>query len=582
MFAMTAEDFEGHTVSFSAPVAFVAPSVGDLTPAAVEAYDAACKGELRTAGGQLALAPGAGAGVSVVEVTALCVGAANPAADTAADAGELAAFPCLASVHARIPALEAFAPGPGGPRSAANGSPVHRARAGPVALVLDAAYVESGLLPGPGLFARLMDPVNFVPPVTHGGGLAAVSFALSGLSRESGLVGGDPDAFQTGFDPEQFFTTGEGLPLPKLLGFLDLRDLVNGHAAGGTAPKTAVDYTFPNDDPRRPPTAVLATLEWAPSVKPGAHGESGLRLQTTSETALLVESTTRTSLVGGTPPSSEVSGELRSFALTAQEVLTVHFDRLAFRAQSGAQPSLDPRINRVEFAGPLHVLNSLANLLPSPQNGPRVTVTPAAIEVGHTVAVPSVGMGVFLLQNLAVSAGVSLPLDGAPVRARFAVSSRDDPFLVTVSLFGGGGFVAVTTDGDDVHVEAQIEFGAAASLDFVIASASVAVTAGVYLRSDQAGVALSGFFRAVGELDVLGIVNVSVEIYLQLSWTKGTKEIVGAARITVRVRVAFFSESVEIGVERSFSAGSDPTFDKAFSPEAWTERCAAFAPMVDA
>ena len=55
------------------------------------------------------------------------------------------------------------------------------------------------------------------------------------------------------------------------------------------------------------------------------------------------------------------------------------------------------------------------------------------------------------MQNLAISSSVTLPLDGAPVQASFAFASRDHPFLVTVSLFGGGGFFALTVVSDKVN-----------------------------------------------------------------------------------------------------------------------------------
>jgi hypothetical protein len=430
--------------------------------------------------------------------------------------------------------------------------------------------------------------VAFAAPPTHVGGIAALSLPVSGLSQAKGLVGGDLEAFRSGeFNPAKYFRPGPELPAllpPRLLGFLALPDLVESATVGDgeAAPRIVTRVLHRGGDPNQPPEAVSSTVTWRPKVKVALHAGT---LRTTTATTLDLRSETSVRL-GGPAPSADVRGELRSFALEfAGGLLVVRFNRLAFTARSGATPSLDVKVAEVGFGGQLRFLDWLRPYLPSPPNGPRVSVTAREIVASHTLAIPKLSLGAFLLQNLALSASVTLPLDGRPVQSRFAVSSRDHPFLVTVSLFGGGGFVAVEC-GPGLTVEGQIEFGAATSLDLGVASASVAVTAGVYVRAGDQGTTVKGFLRAVGELDVAGLVNVSVELYLGLGYRKNPRhpqrsELHGSASLTVRVRVLFFSESVTVTVERSFGVGDDPTFDVAFpTPDPWRRRCAAFAPMV--
>jgi hypothetical protein len=151
-----------------------------------------------------------------------------------------------------------------------------------------------------------------------------------------------------------------------------------------------------------------------------------------------------------------------------------------------------------------------------------------------------------------------------------------------VSLLGGGGFFALTVVGDTLQqLEAQLDFGAAASLDLIVASASVTVTAGIHLTVTNGSPDIDAFFRATGQVDLLGIISVSLEIYLGLEYDGGPpKQFRGTAEFTVRVQVAFFSQSLSFSVSRSFSAGADPTFDIAFpSATPWQQRCAAFASM---
>jgi hypothetical protein len=126
-----------------------------------------------------------------------------------------------------------------------------------------------------------------------------------------------------------------------------------------------------------------------------------------------------------------------------------------------------------------------------------------------------------------------------------------------------------------------------------IASASVVVTANIYIKYTGTTSKLEGYLRAFGELDVLGLVNVSVEMLLGISYETETvnkngqpverRYAVGRAVVVIRVRVLFFSESITLAVERRFGDGSDPTFDIAFPTAGpWDDRCDAYAKMVPA
>jgi hypothetical protein len=50
----------------------------------------------------------------------------------------------------------------------------------------------------------------------------------------------------------------------------------------------------------------------------------------------------------------------------------------------------------------------------------------------------------------------------------------------------------------------------------------------------------------------------------------------GQASITVKIKIAFFSISVSIGIEREF-AGSDPKFIETVTPVHWKSYCDKFA-----
>jgi hypothetical protein len=605
-FHLIAEDYGGNTIEFTAPVYFVGKDEA-LNPlptalqAAIAAYDAEVSIRPSTATGRIGLASES-PGDTMVDITAIYLGAVAPddpvhQLPVLVGAGHLGAFPRLFGVDANIPAIDAM-----NSRQPDHAVPTTAVPALPQ-LQWPTNYLTQGL-GETGVYAQLTEAVAFFPLPSNGGGLASVNTRVVGLSQKIGLVGGsqagDLGSVASGFDPAKFFPDPTTTPvpdvsnykLPSLLGFIDLSKIAKTatFGDGDRIPQitTALLYgpngsggtTPPN--PPTPPTAVRTSVVWRPFVKEVTVGN----LVTTTATALDLNTTTTISLAGGGPPVTDVRGVLSSFDLNFVDgLVTVTFDSLAFTSHAGAAPKLDVKIAKVAPGGNAFAFfQQLLDNLPGAGDIPQIDYRDSSLVASYSLAIPSIPMGAFLMQNLAVSSSVTLPLDGRPVQASFAFASREHPFLLTVSLLGGGGFLALTVVGETLQeLEAQLDFGAAASLDLIVASASVTVTAGIHLAvTDGKHLEIDGFFRATGQVDLLGIISVSLEIYLALEYESGPPKLFrGTAEFTVRVQVAFFSQSLSFSVSRSFSAGADPTFDIAFPSAApWQQRCAAFAPMV--
>src|SRR5438132_446873 len=74
----------------------------------------------------------------------------------------------------------------------------------------------------------------------------------------------------------------------------------------------------------------------------------------------------------------------------------------------------------------------------------------------------------------------------------------------------------VNADGKKT-IEAAIEFGGSFSLDIIVAKGGVHVMAGIYFMMVDDDVHLHGYLRCGGFLEVLGIISISVEFYMELS-----------------------------------------------------------------
>ena len=212
--------------------------------------------------------------------------------------------------------------------------------------------------------------------------------------------------------------------------------------------------------------------------------------------------------------------------------------------------------------------------------GPSISVSDGGIEASYSLALPDVGVGVFAFQNLALSAGVNIPFDGTPVRVRFGLSSRDNPFILTIDLFGGGGFFSLGIGADGIElIEVSLEFGADLSVDLGVASGGVSIMAGIYFSLQTVPikqVQLTGFLRADGNLSVLGIISISMEFYLGLTYLDPGKAY-GTASVSVSVSVLFVSVSVSVTMQKTIGGSGDPSFRQALTEKNWTTYCEAFA-----
>lgn len=461
----------------------------------------------------------------------------------------------------------------------------------PQAIEHDFNYLKRGFDPvtNPAqTFARMLSPLPLEFASQQGGGLVRPHSVAEALSRTLGPVAA-PDKLASGkIDLSAFDKT-------RFLGTIRLLDLIPGDlpfdlaSANPELPTQSQldDFGFHLNQPRlivrRAPGETSSAVEtrflWKPALKTERVGALLLDL---SQADLLLDARTTRSLSGR--ETSLVMGRLRRAALAFEGAITVVFGELLFRAEEGRKLEVGAKNVSVTFGGPLEFVNKLRSILP--ENGfddpPFLTVDGQGIVTGYTLGIPTVGVGVFSLQNIGLGAAISIPFTDRPAGVRFTISERHKPFLVTVSLFGGGGFfgLAVSAGGLE-QVEASIEFGGNIELNLVVASGGVSVMGGIYFALTAGSVTLTGFLRCSGHLEVLGLITVSVEFYLAFSYRKkdpSGSEVWGQASLTVCVKVAFFNKSVSLSVERHF-AGSDgdPSFAETVSPEQWVEYLQAFA-----
>jgi hypothetical protein len=457
-----------------------------------------------------------------------------------------------------------------------------------VLVALYGPYLSSGLDANAGVFAQV---VGTPPPVAFSadksGGFARPNLALTALSARKGLVSGDPNDAAAGvIDPAAYFGDIDA----KLFGTIDLGELIPLDAlthradAAVNAPEIRTK-ALPN---RRHPQQLNTIIDWKPQLQDYQPAGSPVSIIFNDGAPSVLHLHVRLEAhLDGTPPQSQARGTLTHFDLRLFGVIGLKIAGLTFNSANGAKSTVALQLAKkdaIGFQGPLAFIQTLADILPPGLfggSGPSIKLTPTALSVSYTLGLPPITCGVFSLEHIAIMAGLDLPyLDGKPA-VEFAFATRARPFLVTVEIFGGGGFVHVVLDADGIKmVEGAIEFGANFSLDLGVASGAVHAMAGIYFQLKGSSSDLTGFIDIGGEVSVLGIISISIDLNLSLSWEHSPQGdlIEGRATLTVCVHVLFFSASVQLSVERSFKAGGgDPKVDQLMTAANWADYAGAFA-----
>ncbi len=445
-------------------------------------------------------------------------------------------------------------------------------------------YVNQGLSQVSGVFADL---TPFATPALKfsadkAGGIATPNLSISGLSAGAGPVGGKlANAAQNLLDPGDFFDLSA-----QLFGSVTIKDLLTAFPsqpvdAGKNAPKITTQALPSPSNPQQ----IVTSVHWAPGVfdvppllKVNNNGNSTLTID--GKITKLVNAPT-------SQGTFDMTGVLTNFKLDLLNIIGLNVSSFTFTAGTSKKTSVQVQLDSsngpaVVFEGPLEFVNQLSDIIPSDGfgDGPSIEVTPTGVTAGYSLGLPPVGIGVFSLENILIDAALTLPFFSGTPQFDFYFGKRDHPFLLTVELLGGGGFLHVEVDTTGpIMIEGQLEFGGNFSLDLGVASGGVHIMAGIYFKLVSNDTTLSGFVDLGGEVDVLGIISISVDFNLSLTYDSASGKVTGRATLTVSVHVLFFSASVQLSVERSYGNGANDPSVKDVLPtlQLWEEYAAAFA-----
>jgi hypothetical protein len=455
-------------------------------------------------------------------------------------------------------------------------------------------YLAQGMDGNAGVFAE----VNVAPAVAFSankaGGFARPNLSVSAVTARKGLTGGSStDAAKGLIDPAAFFGNVDA----KLFGTVPLKDLIPiGSDLKALAAKNAPEIRTHSSPNAIDPQTITTKVSWEPDLVPGWPNSSGsgsgsgplqVQFNSNGNKSSLTLHATFVRYFNGKAPTSQIHGAMSNFLVTLFGVMGVQIDSITFDSTNGSKTMVAahlPNNAAIQFLGALQFVQKLAEVIPPGVfggAGPSIVLASSYLRVSYTLGLPPISVGVLSLENIAITVALDLPyLDGKP-EFEFAFASRSNPFLITVDCLGGGGFVHLIISADGVQmVEGSLEFGGEFSIDLGVASGGVHIMAGIYFQLTNTSTTLTGFVDIGGEVSVLGIISISIDLNLSLSFIHNQygNKVQGRATLSISVHIIFFSISVSVSVERSFGDhGGDPRMKQLIGPADWAAYAGAIA-----
>jgi hypothetical protein len=253
------------------------------------------------------------------------------------------------------------------------------------------------------------------------------------------------------------------------------------------------------------------------------------RLPTESEDNFIIRARAHTNILTGAR-SAMVEGYLAAFQIKlftkAFDVVTLFFDGASFKSVDGGKPTFHTNLVKSELGPEVEFLKQLeAWLCGGKGNGffLKFTTQPMfGIEAGYRFGLPIISIGTVSFSNVGLEASVMLPFEAGEALFHIALSSRDNPFLISAAPYGGGGHVGLYANAKKiVAIEASFEFGGVGAFSFGPLSGIGRLTTGIFVsKSESRGATIQGHFFAGGSARIW-IFGMSTSLTVRMGQANG-------------------------------------------------------------
>ncbi len=291
-----------------------------------------------------------------------------------------------------------------------------------------------------------------------------------------------------------------------------------------------------------------------------SRGGGRLTINTTAVVDLLLPDQT---------PKTTVQGVLDPFNIhlfgDSFDVVTLKFKRAQFGSSPGSSFKFSIDLEDVVLGEMVAFLQELQSYL-TPSDGNGFYLRPASgvpgIEVGYGLNLGTISLGPVSFINVSLNAGCRLPFDKSSALFTIGLSRPDSPFLISVGIYGGGGYLALIADGKSiVGFEASFEFGGVAAFSFGPLTGIGMLTTGITLRKLYDKTTIEGFFFCGGSARI-ACFGISASLMVSISMVDGG-DMVGQAIFSFSFSIGFAHIDFHITVFKTQaklggSAAADP------------------------
>lgn len=565
LFKVAARDAGGNDVTFAVPMAFIAKEYITNSNVIVQGINDLVQGvgQVEMGGQRVHYASSAQRGDTEFETSELVVGGGRVSQQPA---GLPQFYPTVAEAAVRIPAMAQLSDADSGYKN----------------VRLATAYKDHGFGSGnPGaVYLEMVSSMtmNMAPSVS--GGLVAPRFAVSGISRKVGLVGGDVSAFAAGsFDPSTIFTDANA----TLLGGIKLQRLLPAIGATEFVARSAEVPTIKTNLYRNgegKPTALETQFAWTAPVQPVSEGFVAFTPNSNPAHARSVLHTMVRSVAhfDNASRTQSVDSSLNNFSVTLMGAVRVQFNQLKVVMQPEQKPAVQVDLAGVFFEGALSWVSVLTQFMQKlGLGGFDIDVDSSGLRMVQSVGPLNVQLGMLALMDVNLRTVLTLPfVSGKAASLAFNVGTEDAPCGLTVSFLGGQAYFGLIASTSGLEVRAMFGFGGCIAFDIGVASGKAEIMACITfgIGTDNQ-VMVGGELRCGGALRVLKLITISVVFVMGLRYENG--KVLGSCQVKVKVSVAFFEKSVSLSLERRFAGSAgDPTFADLMTETDWQAYCQAF------
>ena len=248
-----------------------------------------------------------------------------------------------------------------------------------------------------------------------------------------------------------------------------------------------------------------------------------------------------------------------------QSMVTLRKFVVRYDKDDGLKVDIDPKSITIN-PSLRFIQDTLASLVPAEVGGLKI-VKDKGVPVGveHDFSMPPISLmaGTSGVSNIAISNHFALvAYPDFKIANRFALSSPEMPFLFSIFIIGGTGYLIAETEyrpfSDELSVMVEAAAGGSAALGFsagpvsgsVFASLSIAIAYRKAPRSAGGGLTVSVVLLIAGNVDVAGIASVYMGLLLRMSY-RDDGAIDGQGDLHIRIRISrFFTFSVRQSVQR--------------------------------